>query len=67
MEGVYFGDARAFSTAVEEAYGQGSWEEFCHGFRRDLVVRMVYEPQINFYRGRKSLQLVIREIEPEGD
>ena len=67
VEGVYFGDAMAFSTAVEEAYGQGSWEEFCHGIRRDLAVRMVYEPQINFYRGRKSLQLVIREIEPEGD
>ena len=67
VEGVYFGDARAFATAVEEAYGQGSWEEFCHGIRRDLAVRMVYEPQINFYRGRKSLQLVIREIEPEGD
>lgn len=65
IDGIYFGDVKAFATEVEEVYGQGSWEEFCDGFRRDLVIRMVYEPQINFYHGRKSLQLVIREIEPD--
>ena len=65
MAGVYFGDSRAFASAVDRAYGAGAGEDFLDGFRRDLKVRMVYEAQINAYRGRESLQIVIREIEPD--
>jgi hypothetical protein len=46
---------------VREAAGPGAWDALYAG-RADLSVSIVYYPDINEWRGRKSLQFVIKDM-----
>ncbi|MBQ6591257.1 MAG: single-stranded-DNA-specific exonuclease RecJ [Lachnospiraceae bacterium] len=58
---TWFCEADVFEEKVTEARGAGAWRALQEG-RADLTVSMVYHPEINEWRGRRSLRYVIRDM-----
>ncbi len=58
MNGVYFGDADRFFAQFREKYGIGEEEALLEG-RGSRCLSFCYYPQVNEYRGIRSLQVVI--------
>lgn len=60
MDAIYFGDVEKFEKYVEEEFGKEQKERLFLGGSNDVDLGFVYYPDINEYRGRRSLQLVIK-------
>ena len=58
---IWFCEADRFQEMVREAVGPGAWDALYAG-RADLSASIVYYPDINEWRGRKSLQFVIKDM-----
>ena len=58
---IWFCEADRFQEMVREAAGSGAWDALYAG-RADLSASIVYYPDINEWRGRKSLQFVIKDM-----
>ena len=58
---IWFCEADRFQEMVREAAGPGAWDALYAG-RADLSASIVYYPDINEWRGRKSLQFVIKDM-----
>lgn len=58
---TWFCEADVFEEKVTAARGAGAWRTLQEG-RADLTVSMVYHPEINEWRGRRSLRYVIRDM-----
>lgn len=58
---TWFCEADVFEEKVTRARGAGAWRALQEG-RADLTVSMVYHPEINEWRGRRSLRYVIRDM-----
>ncbi len=58
---TWFCEADVFEEKVTAARGAGAWRALQEG-RADLTVSMVYHPEINEWRGRRSLRYVIRDM-----
>jgi single-stranded-DNA-specific exonuclease len=58
---IWFCEAARFREMVLEAAGRGNWDILCAG-HADLAVSMIYYPDINEWRGRKSLQFVVKDM-----
>ena len=58
-EAVYFGDTKKLLEDFEERFGSGQVELFLKGQKNQIKVTIAYYPDINEFRGQKSLQLVI--------
>ena len=58
---TWFCEADVFEEKVTAARGAGAWRALQEG-RADLTVSMVYYPEINEWRGRRSLRYVIRDM-----
>ena len=58
---TWFCEADVFEKKVTAARGAGAWRALQEG-RADLTVSMVYHPEINEWRGRRSLRYVIRDM-----
>ena len=56
-----FQEAALFKEELVQAAGSRAWDELCRG-GADLPVSIVYYPEINEWRGRKTLQFVIRDM-----
>lgn len=63
IDGMYFGDIEAFNNRIREAYGEEETERMYGGQRNRVELLLAYEPDINEYRGMKSLQLIIRHFD----
>ncbi len=63
-EMIYFGDIEAFDAYAAEKYGAAAVDNLYHrGIQtaaEDIVLSVVYYPDINEYRGNVSLQMVMR-------
>ena len=61
---IYFGDIEAFDAYAAEKYGAAAVDNLYHrGIQtaaEDIVLSVVYYPDINEYRGNVSLQMVMR-------
>lgn len=66
IDGMYFGDIEAFNTRVRETYGDEQTERMYGGQSNRVELLLAYEPDINEYRGMKSLQLIIRHFDFAG-
>ena len=63
-EMIYFGDIEAFDAYVAEKYGAAAVDNLYHRGTQtaavDIVLSVVYYPDINEYRGNVSLQMVMK-------
>lgn len=61
-EMIYFGDAdiEAFNGYMARKFGAAAVERLYNGRARDIVLSVVYYPEINEYRGNVSLQMVMK-------
>ena len=58
---LWFREADRFREMVKAAAGPGAWDALYAG-RADLPVSVAYYPEINEWRGRQSLQFVIKDM-----
>ncbi len=59
IEAVYFGDTKKLLEDFEERFGSGQVELFLKRQKNQIKATIAYYPDINEFRGQKSLQLVI--------
>lgn len=63
-EMIYFGDIEAFDAYVADKYGTEAVDALYHkGIQmhgKDIILSVVYYPDINEYRGSASLQMVMK-------
>ena len=62
FDGIYFGDSGEFISFLEEKFGHEKTENFMLGYPINEKIDVVYYPEINEFRGRKSLQINIRSF-----
>lgn len=58
---IWFCEGARFQEMVAAAAGPAAWDALYAG-RSDLPVSMIYYPEINEWRGRKSLQFVVKDM-----
>lgn len=61
FEMIYFGDLSKWHAFLEEAFGKKEREKLYHEGSREIVIQMVYYPDINVYQGKESLQIVMQD------
>ena len=67
IDGLYFGDIEAFNQVLTQAYGEEQIERMYGGQRNQVELLLAYEPDVNEFRGVRSLQIVIRHYDvPRG-
>lgn len=62
MEAVYFGSIEKFKNYMIEKYGETAVESLFRGggVTEEILMSLVYYPEINYYNGRESIQIVIK-------
>ena len=60
IEGIYFGDVDEFSNYYIDKFGESSWENGLRGLDNDLLLDIIYYPNINEWMNNKTLQVVIQ-------
>ena len=59
-EMIYFGDIQAFHEYLDQKFGIEAVDRLYNGRGKDIVLSVVYYPDINEYRGNVSLQMVMK-------
>ncbi len=57
---VYFGDLEAFDKFLVERAGEYMVNRLYSGERVDIPLNVIYYPDINKYKGKESLQIVMK-------
>ena len=59
---IYFGDLKKLDAFLEEKYGTAIREElYGRGlYNKEALISMAYYPDINYYAGRESVQIVMQ-------
>ena len=60
MEVLYFGESEEFIKEVEEKYGREELNRLKKGLPSSVKMHITYYPQINEWRGNRSIQAVIQ-------
>ena len=60
MDALYFGDVNGFFNYISKVYGVEEANRLKTGRRTNLKLTITYYPQINEYRGYKSVQIMIQ-------
>ncbi len=61
VEAVYFGNADEMVAFLEDKYGREEVEALVAGRRSAVRMTFTYYPQINVYRGRRTIQVKIED------
>lgn len=59
MKALYFGDIPSLENSIREVYGSRALEEMYRGYRNPVCLSLAYYPEVNEYRGIRSLQIVV--------
>ena len=59
MDALYFGDGADFAEDMKEWFGRDAWQAALSGRPSPVTVSVTYYPQINEFRGKRTLQIVI--------
>lgn len=62
VAGVYFGEVEKFLTFLSEKFGSEEVDAAMHGKENSIQFAAVYEPAVDTYSGRKSVQAIIRRF-----
>ncbi len=60
-EMIYFGDMEKWHAFLEETFGRKEREKLYREGSDTIVIQMIYYPDINVYKGRESLQIVMHD------
>ncbi len=60
LEGLYFGDISDFEKRVENIFGKEELNKLYKGIKNNISMDILYYPNINEFRGLKSLQVMIQ-------
>lgn len=60
MEGLYFGDAADLDSYIRRKFGDDEAEKMYLGRPNQVTLSVVYYPDVNEYRGVRTLQIVIK-------
>lgn len=62
VAGVYFGEVEKFLTFLSEKFGSEEVDAAMHGKANSIQFAAVYEPAVDTYSGRESVQAIIRRF-----
>lgn len=62
VAGVYFGEVEKFLTFLSEKFGSEEVDAAMHGKENSIQFAAVYEPSVDTYGGRESVQAIIRRF-----
>lgn len=62
VAGVYFGEVEKFLTFLSEKFGSEEVDAAMHGKENNIQFAAVYEPAVDTYSGRESVQAIIRRF-----
>lgn len=62
LAGVYFGEVEKFLTFLSEKFGSEEVDAAMHGKENSIQFAAVYEPAVDTYSGRESVQAIIRRF-----
>lgn len=62
VAGVYFGEVEKFLTFLSEKFGSEEVDAAMHGKENSIQFAVVYEPAVDTYSGRESVQAIIRRF-----
>lgn len=62
VAGVYFGEVEKFLTFLSEKFGSEEVDAAMHGIENSIQFAAVYEPAVDTYSGRESVQAIIRRF-----
>ena len=62
VAGVYFGEVEKFLTFLSEKFGSEEVNAAMHGKENSIQFAAVYEPAVDTYSGRESVQAIIRRF-----
>lgn len=62
VAGVYFGEVEKFLTFLSEKFGSEEVDATMHGKENSIQFAAVYEPAVDTYSGRESVQAIIRRF-----
>ena len=62
VAGVYFGEVEKFLTFLSEKFGSEEVDAAMHGRENSIQFAAVYEPSVDTYSGRESVQAIIRRF-----
>lgn len=62
VAGVYFGEVEKFLTFLGEKFGSEEVDAAMHGKENSIQFAAVYEPAVDTYSGRESVQAIIRRF-----
>lgn len=57
---IYFGDIEAFNTYLAGRFGQAAAANLYRGHGQEILLSVVYYPEINEFRGNRSIQMVMK-------
>ena len=60
-EMIHFGDLEKWHAFLAQAFGESEKERLYREGSRQIVISMIYYPDINVYQGRESLQIVMQD------
>lgn len=59
IDGLIFNEAKEFLEVLIDRYGEEQLENMYKGIENDILVDILYYPNVNEYQGNKSLQVII--------
>lgn len=59
---IYFGDLEKWHDAIQSAYGSEELDKLYHKGSVIITIHMIYYPDINVYRNKESLQIVMQDF-----
>lgn len=62
VAGVYFGEVEKLLTFLSEKFGSEEMDAAMHGRENSIQFAAVYEPAVDTYSGRESVQAIIRRF-----
>lgn len=62
VAGVYFGEVEKFLTFLSKKFGSEEVDAAMHGKENSIQFAAVYEPAVDTYSGRESVQAIIRRF-----
>lgn len=63
IQAVYFGDIEKLQEDILKQYGKEQLDRARAGRDNDIRMAVTYYPQINTYNGKKTIQIVVRQIQ----
>lgn len=62
IEGIYFGDITDFEYTIMKKYGESELRKLYNGNKNDIILDIVFYPEINEFNGNTSIQLIIEDL-----